>query len=287
MYLLDNVPKKVIIIGAGRSGTNMLRDALVKLQSCDTWDCDEINYIWRYSNRSHPSDELSSVHANVKAVKYINRVFDKFAERSKCEYIVEKTCANSLRVSFVDTVFDSAYYLNIVRDGGDVVSSAFDRWTANVDPGYLMKKVKYVPPMDLPFYIARYASHRLQRVFREDNSLPSWGPVYTGMPDDVQNLTIPEVCALQWKNCVERSSTQLSISKNTVLTIVYEEFVKDPRNGMQQILEFIGLSADEKSVGDAVSNISDRSVGKGGSFVSSHPQAAEIIRSVECDLGLN
>ena len=40
----------VVIIGAARSGTNMLRDVLVKLPGVGTWPCDEINYIWRHGN---------------------------------------------------------------------------------------------------------------------------------------------------------------------------------------------------------------------------------------------
>ena len=272
---------KVIIIGAARSGTNMLRDALVKFQSCDTWDCDEINYIWRYGNRNYPNDELTSNDANAKAISYINRAFDRCAKQKECEYLVEKTCANSLRVSFVDKVVENALYLNIVRDGSDVVSSAFDRWTANVDAGYFAKKAKYVPLGDLPFYLSRYASHRLQRIFREDNSLPSWGPVYNGMMEDVENLTVPEVCALQWKNCVEHSAVQLSQSKNPVLTIVYEDFVREPLTSMNNILDFIGLSVNEQDLGDAVSNISGESVGKGEAFISSHPNAGAIIGSVD------
>lgn len=272
---------KVIIIGAARSGTNMLRDALVKFQSCDTWDCDEINYIWRYGNRNYPNDELTSNDANAKAISYINRAFDRCAKQKECEYLVEKTCANSLRVSFVDKVVENALYLNIVRDGSDVVSSAFDRWTANVDAGYLAKKAKHVPLGDLPFYLSRYASHRLQRIFREDNSLPSWGPVYNGMMEDVENLTIPEVCALQWKNCVEHSAVQLSQSKNPVLTIMYEDFVREPLSGMKNIIDFIGLSVNEKDLGDAVSNISGESVCKGEAFISSHPNAGAIIGSVD------
>ena len=272
---------KVIIIGAARSGTNMLRDALVKFQSCDTWDCDEINYIWRYGNRNYPNDELTSNDANAKAISYINRAFDRCAKQKECEYLVEKTCANSLRVSFVGKVVENALYLNIVRDGSDVVSSAFDRWTANVDAGYLAKKAKHVPLGDLPFYLSRYASHRLQRIFREDNSLPSWGPVYNGMMEDVENLTIPEVCALQWKNCVEHSAVQLSQSKNPVLTIMYEDFVREPLSSMKNIIDFIGLSVNEKDLGDAVSNISGESVGKGEAFISSHPNAGAIIGSVD------
>ena len=38
--------------------------------------------------------------------------------------MVEKTCANTLRLPFVDKVLPEARYLHIVRDGVDVVASA-------------------------------------------------------------------------------------------------------------------------------------------------------------------
>ena len=101
------------------------------------------------------------------------------------------------------------------------------------------------------------------------------------MMEEVENLTVPEVCALQWKNCVEHSAVQLSQSKNPVLTIVYEDFVREPLTSMNNILDFIGLSVNEQDLGDAVSNISGESVGKGEAFISSHPNAGAIIGSVD------
>ena len=53
----------LIIIGAGRSGTNALRDALTSLPGFKTWPCDEINAIWRFVNYSVPYDEFIVEHA--------------------------------------------------------------------------------------------------------------------------------------------------------------------------------------------------------------------------------
>ena len=50
--------KPIIIIGAPRSGTNMLRDVLCNLDGVGSWPCDEINYIWRHGNVKNPSDEF-------------------------------------------------------------------------------------------------------------------------------------------------------------------------------------------------------------------------------------
>ena len=48
----------LIIIGAGRSGTNILRDTLTSLSGFETWPCDEINPIWRHGNLFWPDDEI-------------------------------------------------------------------------------------------------------------------------------------------------------------------------------------------------------------------------------------
>ena len=43
------------------------------------------------------------------------------------QWVVEKTCANSLRVPFVETVAGPAKDVFLVRDGMDAVASALER----------------------------------------------------------------------------------------------------------------------------------------------------------------
>ena len=103
----------VIIIGAGRSGTNMLRDALTALDGFETWPCDEINPVWRHGNINWPTDAIPPERAaNPRA--YIRRAFQRiWRETGKPCFVVEKTCANSLRVPFVDAVVPEAEYIHI------------------------------------------------------------------------------------------------------------------------------------------------------------------------------
>ena len=115
--------KDVIIIGAPRSGTNMLRDVLTSLEGIETWPCDEINYIWRHGNVGYPSDEIPAEMATRKVQSYIRKKFDSIADKTHAEIIVEKTCANSLRVPFVDRLLPDAKYIFIYRDGVDATGS--------------------------------------------------------------------------------------------------------------------------------------------------------------------
>ncbi len=91
----------IIIIGSGRSGTNMLRDILTSIEDFGTWDCDEINPIWRYGNRDYPSDEIPLNKLNLEIKKYIRGRFNKIQKITNSKFIVEKTCANSLRLNYV------------------------------------------------------------------------------------------------------------------------------------------------------------------------------------------
>ncbi len=67
----------VIIIGAPRSGTNMLRDVLTSFEKIGTWPCDEINYIWRHGNVRYPSDEIPRERATEPVKNYIRQHFQK------------------------------------------------------------------------------------------------------------------------------------------------------------------------------------------------------------------
>ena len=70
-------PNDILIIGAPRSGTNMLRDILTTFDGVSTWPCDEINYIWRHGNVLYPSDEIPIDRATPDVKKYINKCFNK------------------------------------------------------------------------------------------------------------------------------------------------------------------------------------------------------------------
>ena len=256
--------KTVIIIGAPRSGTNMLRDVLTSLDNVATWPCDEINAIWRHGNLRFPSDEIPVEKITPDIKKYIQNSFMQIRKKYKAEYIVEKTCANSLRIPFVDSIIPDAKYVFIYRDGIDTIGSAAERWKASSDLTYLIKKSKFVPKMDLPYYGVRYFWARIYRLFSTEKRLAYWGPVLDEMQSILQRHTLNEVCALQWKRCVDKSEEAfLSMPANKLVRVRYEDFVQKPFEELDRILNFIGLDVPSHLVQRAVKGVSHRSVGKG------------------------
>ena len=253
----------VIIIGAGRSGTNMLRDLLVSQSEFVTWPCDEINYIWRHGNRGFGTDEFTRKMADEKTKAYIRKQFRSLAKKTPGATVLEKTCANSLRCGFVHEIFPHAKFVHIIRDGRDVAASAALRWNAKLDVGYILKKARFVPWSDLPYYASKYFGARVFRIVSGKSRLSTWGPKFDGMREAFTGHDLPVGCAIQWKRCVGLAIQQLAeLGSEQVLTIKYEEFTADPAKQLQQVGEFLGVSFGAEKLAELTKRVSNKSVGK-------------------------
>jgi hypothetical protein len=269
----------VIIVGAARSGTNMLRDQLAQLPGLITWPCDEINYVWRHGHREFATDEFTRSMATPETVAYIRRQFHKL-DPGGDQTIIEKTCATTLRCGFVHEVFPNARFVHIIRDGRDVAASASLRWNAKLDLGYIWKKARYVPPSDIPYYAFSYLKARLYRILSGKKRLSTWGPRFEGMDAAFSDHPLPVGCAIQWAACVRAARQQLNeVNPEQVLTVRYEQFTADPNKGLKEVCEFLGVDVDPKLIEPIVSRVSSKSVGKWKQQLTEE-QSAAIQREV-------
>ena len=253
----------VIIIGAARSGTNLLRDLLCALPGVATWPCDEINYVWRHGHRDFPSDEFTADMATPRLARKVRGRFVKMARQSRCEFLVEKTCANSLRVDFVREVVPEARFLFLVRDGRDALLSADKRWKAKLDIPYLMAKAKYVPKTDLPYYATQYLGHRLARLMSREGRLSTWGPRFEGMDDYVRDHGLDACCAKQWALSVERAAEAFeSFDEDAVHPMQYEDLVEDPVYEIGTACDFLGIDASDEQIEAVCDGVFGTSVGR-------------------------
>ncbi len=260
----------VIIVGAPRSGTNMLRDVLTSAPGIGTWDCDEINLLWKHGNLDVPHDEVPADRATPRLSRYLHRRFEACARRTHSDVVVEKTCAVSLRVPFTRALFPEARYVFIHRDGIDAAASTMQRWNAPFELGYTLRKARYVPALDLPRHVAALARKRVTQrlrgeVSRTDRDLRVgtwWGP----RPHDFRDLQrahpLEELAFVQWQRCVEQAADGLAgLPENQLLEVRYEDFVADPTGGTARILDFIGRPGLLAATDTA--QVSSGSVGKG------------------------
>lgn len=269
----------LVIIGATRSGTNILRDVLTALPGFTTWPCDEINAIWRFGNVAYPSDELPVERATGRVVRYVRGRFERRRRLGGGGLLVEKTCANSLRVPFVDRIFPQARYLFIHRDPLDAVASATLRWRAPFDLAYTLRKARFVPLRDAPHYALELLRNRLFKLRAGGRRLRSWGPRPTEMDLWLREDSLEVVCARVWAACIERSVAAFArLPRHRFLELRYEDLAGSPRAQLERILRFLELESSSEEVARAAAPVGASSVGRGRASLA--PSVAEEIRRV-------
>jgi hypothetical protein len=196
--------------------------------------------------------------------KYIRRQFRRLATKNDLRFVIEKTCANSLRVGFVDRVLPEAKYIFIRRNGFDAIASATKRWTADLDLPYLFRKARFVPISDLPYYATRYARNRCYRLVARERRVAYWGPRFDGLDEVLKSGNVDEVSAIQWKRCVESAADAFeTMPEDKYIDVEYERFVREPTRELKRIVDFVGLPADACSIRTATEGVTNSSVGLG------------------------
>jgi hypothetical protein len=237
----------IIIVGAGRSGTKMLRSILSSHSEIVSFPR-EINYIWRHGNATYPTDELRIEHARPEVIHYIRKHFRVLSERHQGARVVEKTCANALRVDFVHAIFPEAHIIHLVRDGRAVAESTRRRWTARPELRYIWEKARWLPWSDIPYYALRYLRYQLGRVHSDHGAGSSWGPRFSGIDGWVREKALIEVCGQQWKACVQAVTAAFTrLPPDQVTTLRYEDLVAAPVEVTERLFDRLDLTFTDES----------------------------------------
>ena len=114
------------------------------------------------------------------------------------------------------------------------------RWTSSFDFKYTVKKLRYVPLIDLWYYIWKFGINRIKKVIFKKESLSLWGPVYDGIDKDIANLSLMEVCANQWNHCANRTLKDRDIiPTENIFDIKYDTFTYNPKTEIEKLLKFL------------------------------------------------
>ena len=251
----------VVLLGAARSGTKLLRDCLA-LDPRIAKVPHDINYVWRLGNEELTHDELAPSDLTPQATVRIRGHLARFA--ADRHLVVEKTVSNCLRVPFVAAVLPEARYVHLVRDGRDVAESVERQWLAKPDWLGMLRKARTFPMLQSPGYAVRYAEATMRRATGRADRKAVWGPRYAGMDADLATEDLLTVCARQWARCVERTMEGLAmIAPERVHTVRYETFVTDPVSTLSQVGSFLGVDFDLATVERVASTASASYIGKG------------------------
>lgn len=233
--------KPIFLIGAARSGTTFLGDIIASHNDVAYWI--EPKYIWNYSNRNKNHDIRHPEEATSKVKKYIINKFLKFVLKNDANRFLEKTPSNCFRIPFIFQIFPDGKFVNLIRDGRDVAFSAKKKWTSKPDKTALLRRLLHleIPIVDLPFYGKEFFRDVIGRQL-----LPSkefvWGPKFRGIYQLKDQMSLLELCAIQWKQSVKTSLDDLSsLPNNQVLHVKFEDILKKPATTIIEILDFMEL----------------------------------------------
>jgi hypothetical protein len=288
----DDLPfRPLIIIGAGRSGTNILRDALCALPGFATWPCDEINPIMRHGNIAMRHDRFDAAQARPVVARFIRKAFQREWQRQgRPAFLVEKTCANSLRVPFLAGIFPEARFVFLHRHGGDVLASARKRWRGEMELPtlpYYWSKVRFTPLRDLPIYGWRFLRSRAQMLTGQAEHMANWGPTSPAMLELPRDASLDLICARQWADCVMTAQDDLAmLDARRVYRLAYEDFVSRPATALKSLAAFAEADVTPQHCAAAAANVRTSSVGKGAAaLASANDEVIAIVRPVLDRLG--
>jgi hypothetical protein len=273
-------PRHLVLIGAARSGTKVLRDALAQAALVGAVPYD-VGYVWRYGNDDCPDDTLAGRAPSERARTFIRHFVDRYAGGAPST-VIEKTVGNTMRVPFVADVLPDAQFVHIVRDGVDVIESTMRQWRAPTELRYALKKARHFPLRLVPSYGRRYAvaSWRRRRNARQANA--TWGVRYPGIDADVQQCDLLTVCTRQWVQSLRRADADLHIVGRPVVEVRYEDLVADPDKQLSRVLEAFGVASRDQDVRRAAAQIRGATVGSGRRALS--PEQLLVVEREAGDL---
>ena len=249
----------ILVLGAARSGTSMLRDALAAEAGLRAVPFD-INYVWKFGNYDLPHDELTPDRLTPGRARFIRAAIARHGVQGSP--VVEKTVSNTLRVPFVRAVLPGCRFVHVVRDGRDVAVSARRMWQAPPELRRLLAKARSFPLRAVPRYGLSYLGAYARRQLRRDRTVPTWGPRFAGIDELVRRRPLLEVCAVQWRRSVEATLAALrDLPSDTVVTVRYERLVDRPDEELGRIRDFLRLAGASDPSSRARLPIHPRSVG--------------------------
>jgi len=247
--------RPIVILGAARSGTKILRDTLAEAMGVGMVPYD-VGYVWRYGNESRPDDCLAATDVRPRTRRLVRSFLARYADDRGV--VVEKTVGNTLRVPFVAEVLPEADFVHVVRNGVDVAMSARREWHKSPDARYLLAKARHFPIRLVPTYGRKFLVGAVASRIGRRGHVNTWGPRYPGIDGDLVREGLLTVSARQWRESVTRASHDLTAVPGRVVQVRYEELVAAPETTLAGIIDQLGQSVDPGPLTRAAARVTAR-----------------------------
>lgn len=240
---------KLFVIGCGRSGTTILGKVLETHP-----DADYHFEPWHLWAAIDPRLDLTNfcVHADAHAIVdgsfstggarlRFERLFSKKLFSKKL-FLVEKSPVNAMRIRYIENLAPGSYYINIVRDGVEVVDSIEKLSNKNSYSVALRENFNQWWGVD----------------FCKWEYLKRDGKIHGYFPDEVDQLTgIRQMAAYEWLISiaeVEKNSARLG---SRLIEISYRDLCEAPQKTLKRILSECGVVENNSWIENAIQLINN------------------------------
>lgn len=228
-------PPPIILLGAHRSGTTWLGDALSRAPGVAYWV--EPRHIWTRGNAYRRDDVLTAADATPRIRQGIRASFDRFVREHNAERFAEKTPSNCLRVPFIHAVYPEARFLVIIRDGRSVLRSTAEIHKKGVRGARIVRRMRQVPLWEWPAYGFQLTDALRAKLLKRP--LKFWGPRPPGWRQWVGADPRDVILSKQWAGCVRHLVDDAAkLPQGSVLQMRFEDVVRDSRQWAERIAEF-------------------------------------------------
>ena len=260
--------KNVFIIGCPRSGTSILGRLPAARPDVVQWV--EPYFVWDRYFRDSSDDERCKTDCTPEVRKQIVGDFKRFFRRygAGCEWLVDKSPRNCLKIPFIMELFPEARFIHILRDGRDTVLSMHREWNrlkrilddrkkrgTRYDKQRFMEIANHLKNQNGISYMFRSFWHETGGSFRKDRhlNLRRWGgeigfgPRFKNWRDIYDSVSSLEFSAHQWVACIRKiDEDRALIPDGRFKEIRYERLIQTPDEVLREIEAFLGLSAHKK-----------------------------------------
>ena len=250
---LKKIDRPIFVIGTGRSGTTILGIVLSMHQQVGflnepkaIWHkiYDREDLIGSYS-QGEANYRLSANDVTDSISRTAHRLFGTYLATVGASRVVDKYPELIFRVPFVRQIFPDAKFVFLVRNGWDTCRS-IDSWSKRLGTNV------------------------------EDDTHDWWGvnnrkwhllvdkvaAKHPALQDNIETIKNysdhTNMAALEWILTMQEGLKQMEQYPDSVYLLKYEELVAQPRNSLQQLLNFCELPPDEKMLNYAEQILSNR-----------------------------
>lgn len=228
LHLRPRMPDPVFVVGCSRSGTTVTYETLAaspELLSFGFEIPEFWNGLWGPHHNGWESEAATASHA---LPAHRDRARAWFYARLGQGRVLDKTCINVMRISYLNALFPEAHFVFIQRDGRDVVSSMMDGWRHDGHFGL----TQFLGPS--PCEVAIDEGRHGQWSF----FLPPGWRHYNRAP-------LAEVCAYQWLTANRLAlEARREVAPERWTHLRYEDLFARPVEMFAEVFERLGLPFD-------------------------------------------